>query len=164
MPRRKRARMSALERGVDLGFADETFVHGRDQRRVGLAAVEFVAVLHRKRGGLLGGRDDLVLLVDVLDRVAVGDDVAVETPVLAQDVLQQALARAARLAVDAVVRTHDRIDLRLLHERLERRQVGFVEVALARMHVETVALRLGPAVHREMLGGGVELAVRVVLA
>ena len=99
-----------------------------------------------------GGGHDLVALVDVVDGAAVGDDVAVEAPVLAQDVLEQALARRGGLAVDAVVGAHHRGDARppgpAPGTRAGRSRTGRARWAARRR----VALRLGAAVDREVLG------------
>ncbi len=136
----------------------------RAQRLVGRAAFEVAALGDAEGRRLFRSRHDLVVLVDVVDGPAVGDDVAVEAPLLPQDVLEEALARRARLAVDAVVGAHHRVGLALLDEGLERGKVGLPEIALARLHVEGVPLRLGAAVDGEVLGGGDHLEVARVVA
>ena len=54
-----------------------------------MCVLEIAALLDRQRRRLLGRLDDLVADEDVVDRPAVGHDVAVEAPVLAQDLAQE---------------------------------------------------------------------------
>ena len=59
--------------------------------------------------------------------------------------------RARRLAVDAVVGAHERVRAAFANAHLEVRQIALAQIALADDGVERVALRLGAAVHGEML-------------
>ena len=82
------------------------------------------------------------------DRIAVArhPSVAVEAPVVPEDVLQQELVRARRDPVHGVVRAHDARHLRVAHARLERGQVVLGEVLLRDHRVEPVALDALPVV------------------
>ena len=59
-------------------------------------------------------------IVQLADRVVVGDDEAVEAPFAAQHVAQQPAVGVRRHAVDFVVRRHDADRARLVDRRLER--------------------------------------------
>lgn len=152
-----------LQRGVDLRFVDQALADRCRQGGVLLPAFQLGAVLDRQRSGLFAGGDDLVVLPDIHDRPAVGHHVAPEAPLVTQYILQQELAGAGRLAVHAVVGAHHRIHLALLDQCLERRQVGLVQVALGGARIEVVTIGFRATVHGQMLGGGVELAVRLAL-
>jgi len=95
-----------------------------------------------------------VPLENVVDRPAVGGDVALEAPFVAQDLLQQRGAGAARLAVDAVVRAHHRRCLAFFHARLERGQVSLPQIPLAHDRVKVMPVALGSAVRRKVLRRG----------
>ena len=152
------------QRGVQLGLGDQPLVHRGRQVREARAAVEVQPVLDRHRRGLCRRLGELVILVQVVDAAAIADDVPVEAPLLAENLLQQRRARAARLAVGAVVGAHDRLDAGLAHGRLERVQVRLPQVALRDDGVELVPQRLGPGVHRVVLGARGHLEVLRVVA
>ena len=139
--------------GDDL-FRDQPALAGGDGVRIADAAVQIAAVVQRQRGGFEHVVGHAVVLVEVEDRPAVGGHIAVKAPLFAQDVAQQQLAAAARLAVDAVVRAHHALDARLGDELLKRGQVRLPEVLLADHGVEFVALVLRTGVHGEVLGAG----------
>ena len=120
---------------------------------IGAAAVEIAAGLERLGHGLRGLGRDLVVFMEVPDRPAVRDEVALEAPLAAQLAHQRA-ARAAGLAVRAVVGAHHGLDLRLLHERAEGGQIGLLHVLRRSDGVEAVTQGLGSAVDGEVLGAG----------
>jgi hypothetical protein len=97
----------AANRHVDVLLGDQSLREGAIQRSVRVPALEVAAPGHAERRRLFGRLDDLVELVDIVDRAAVRDDVAVEAPVAAKDVDEQPLAGGCRVAVHAVVRAHD---------------------------------------------------------
>ena len=129
---------------------------GRAKRTVRAVVAEVEsAVDARKRGGerVLCV---LVLRPDVRASADVAHDMPPKAPLVAEDVPEKILARAARNAVDSRVRAHHALDLRLLDERLERGEVVLVEVALVDVDVEAVALRLWAGMDGVVLraGGG----------
>ncbi len=154
----------AAQRGVDLRFGDQPLADGRHQGAVFHAAAHVAAGLDRPGDGLFSGGDFLVVGENVEDRPAVRNDVPLEAPLLAKEVLQEQRAGAAGLAVDAVVSPHDRPDLPLADRRLEVRKIRLVEIAIAGGGVEGVPRRLRAAVDREMLGAGHRLGVLRVVA
>ena len=97
---------------------------------------------------------------EVVDGPAVRYHYTLVTPLVAQDLLQQAAASAAGLILVAVVGAHNLLDIGLLYKCLEGGQIGLSEVTccdiLGVVHV-TVPLRT--AVHRKVLGAGVQLVV-----
>lgn len=70
------------------------------------------------------------------DRQPVGDDQAVESPLLAQDVVDEMTGFAGVLTVEQVVRRHHRPGPALLHHRLESGQVDLPEGALVDHRLE----------------------------
>ncbi len=92
--------------------------------------------------------------VDVGDGGAVGDDVAVEVPVVAEVLLQEHFVGAGGRTVDGVVGAHDGLRVGLSNGGAEGGQVGVFEVVWGDIDVEFVAERLGSAVHGVVLGGG----------
>ena len=94
--------------------------------------------------------------VEVADGAAVRHDDVPIAPVVAQDAVQQAVAAAAGAALETVVGAHHLLDVGLLHQSLEGRQIGLVQVARVDAGgVERVAVPLGPRMDGEMLGAGV---------
>ena len=68
------------------------------------------------------------LVVEVVHGPAVGHDNLVVTPLVAQDVDEELLAAAARLALKTVVGTHH-LPHPCVDKGLERGQIGFPKVA-----------------------------------
>ena len=87
---------------------------------------------------------------------------ALEAPALTQDINQQGLGAAGSLAVDAVVRAHEGLNIGFLHRSLEGWQVGLPHVLLVGNGVELMTDGLGAGVHREVLGAGSDLQVLAV--
>ena len=149
---------------VQRRLVDEALLHRRQQRRVGLAAVQVAAGDDRQGRSLGGGVHQLVVQIDIADGAAVGHHIAVEAPLVAQDLLQKRVAGAADLAVGAVVGAHDGDGAPLADRGLEMGQVGLQHVALAGDGIEMVAVVLGPAVHDIVFGRGHQLQVLVIVA
>ena len=82
---------------------------------------------------------------------AIGNHIALEAPFAAQLILQQKLVRAARLAVDRVVRAHHRSCVAFRYSSAKRRQISIDLIVLAHIHIGHVPRRLRPAMHCEML-------------
>lgn len=68
------------------------------------------AALHGQRGSCRLGFGKLMVTKDVDDCVAIGNYVALKTPLAAQLILEQKLVGAGRLPVDAVIGAHHRLD------------------------------------------------------
>ena len=96
----------------------------------------------------------MVTLEYVVDRTAVGDDVAGEMPRAAKRVLEQELVGAGRLAIHGIVGAHDRPGMAFRYGRAESRKIGVLHVMLADVDVGDVTRRLRPAVDREMFRRG----------
>ncbi len=80
--------------------------------------------------------------VEVRDGAAIADDVTLKAPLLQPD-LQEICVCARRHAINAAVSAHDRIYTALPYAGAKSRQVGFVQIAFARLDVEFVAFRSG---------------------
>src|ERR1051325_5908801 len=89
--------------------------------------------------------------VHVTDRPAVGHDIPGEMPFAPQDLLEQQVAAAGGLAVDAVVGAHQRVGAAFPDRHLEVRQIALAQVALAHLGVELVPLGLRARVDGEVL-------------
>ena len=149
----KAGREHADRAAADVLLRDQAALEGGKDVLIGAAAVEIAAGLERLGDGLRGLSRDLVVFMEVPDRPAVRDEVALEAPLAAQ-LAHQRVAGAAGLAVRAVVGAHHGLDLRLLHERAEGGQIGLLHVLRRGEGVEAVAQGLGPAVDGEVLGAG----------
>ncbi len=127
---------------VDLGLVDLAAVDGGNE----LVAVDPHRARHLEVEPGVGGAGRIV------DAVPVGDDEAVEAPLVAQDLGEQSAVVGAELAVEAVVGAHDPPGVGLLHGALERAQVELAQCALVDVHVDAHALDLG-VVGGEVLDG-----------
>ena len=89
---------------------------------------------------------------EVTDGTAVSNNQALETPLVAQDVLQQAVAGAAGIALVTVICAHYLLNVSVLNQALECRQVGLPQVTARYCYVKLVTQGLGTAVHCVVLG------------
>ena len=105
------------------------------------------------RGLRLGGLV-VMALEDVDDRSAIGDHVALESPLASQLVLQKEFIGAGGLAVDAVIGAHHRAGFGLDDRGAEGRQIGVHLIVLAYGNVGGVARRFRAAVYGKVLGRG----------
>ena len=92
------------------------------------------------------------------DGVIVADDDAIETPVLAQQIVEQRLVRRHRHAGHIGERRHD-AEHAGLHRRLERRQIDFRQRALRNIDLRIVAPGIHRAIGDEMFGDGGKAAL-----
>ena len=95
---------------------------------------------------------------------AIRNDMSLESPLLAQYVCQQPFAGRCRLAIDAVVGSHDDFHLGLLHQRAERRQVCLPKVALRGFNVCRMARHLRTAMCCKVFAAGSHFQVYGVVA
>ena len=79
---------------------------------------------------------------------------ALEPPLLPEDLLQQLGASVAGFAVDRVVGAHDGLHVRFLYRRFKSRKVGILHIPAGNIHIEAVPQGLGSGMDREMLGAG----------
>ena len=94
----------------------------------------------------------MMVLVEIPDCPAVGYEIAVEAPFL--QLAHEEVAGAGCLAVDTVISAHDALHVGVFHQRLECRQIGFLQILGGRCRIKGMAQGLRPAVHGEMLGAG----------
>ena len=151
---------------VDVGLADKALLQAFLEETEAAAALQVGAVEDGVYGSVnrVGMGLVLSLGVEVVDGVAVGEDDAVVTPLVAEDVHEQAVAHAAGIAFVALVGAHYLAHLSVDHQGLESRKVGFPEVAHGNGYVHAVAERFGTAVHGIVLGARMGLVVSAVEA
>ncbi len=154
----------AFDSSVDLRFGDQPLAHRLGQGAVLLAAAEVAAGYDGAGRCGRHPRHHFVAVEDIRDGPAVGDDIAVEAPLPAQDRGHQQGAAAAGFALVAVIGAHDRLGSSLAYAHLKGGEVGFAQVAFAGDGVEAVALRLGTAVHGVVFGSGDRLEVARIVA
>ena len=135
----------AFDGYVELLFGNDMIGYGCCQMGERSGAFQVTAGFDREGARLFGCRYDLMMLVNIIDRAAVGHDIALEPPFFAQDSGQEAAAAAAGFTVQAVVGAHDRISLPLLDAHFKLRQVGFAEVPFVDLCIEEVTFGLGTA-------------------
>ena len=151
---------------VQVGLADHTLLQGLGEGHHGFAAFQVGAVQGGVYRGVQGIGLGLVLAGGevVVDGVAVGEDDGFVSPLVAEDIGQEAVVGAAGNAFVAVVGAHDLADVTVHHQGLEGGQVGFKEVPLRNACVIGVAERFGTAVYGIVLGAGVGLVVAGIVS
>ena len=116
----------AAQAGVDALLGNKTFLNGLIQVGVFASALKVCSVSHRVRAG--GGGIRLRLVMPFEEEIADGSAIAhhqvLVSPLFSQYLLQQAVAPAARLPVEALVRAHHLFHVGLLHKRLESGQIS----------------------------------------
>ena len=145
------------DRGVDRRLADDAAFHRVEERRpvaVGARELDVQAGLERLNGGVRGVEREAVVVRQLADREVVGDDAAVEPPLLAEERCQELVVRGARDAVDLVVRVHHGANARVADDRLERMQVDVVQLPRRDLRRSPVPSALRSAVADEVLGRG----------
>ena len=157
-----------MEGGVEVGFGDESLVDGVDEGGVSLAfavaAFEVGAGLHGVGGGV--GHVGRVVMAgeDVGDGGAVGDDVTVEVPGVAEVILEEHGVGAGGGSVDGVVGAHDGLRVGFRDGGAEGGQVGVFEVVRGDVDVGLVAGRLGAGVDGVVFGRGDDAEIARVIA
>src|SRR6185503_21370077 len=84
------------------------------------------------------------------NRVIVRDNVALESPLVTKELLQQPLICVRRNAIDLVVRRHHAHDARLYHRRLEARQKVFPQCSFREVYWSNVGATFRLAMRGEM--------------
>ena len=102
--------------------------------------------------------------IEVSNGTAVCYDNAVETPLVAEYILEEPVAAAARLAFVPVVSAHHFLYVAVLYDGLESREISFPEITHGYRYVELVPQRLRSAVYCIVLCAGVYLVVFLVVA
>ena len=83
----------------------------------------------------------------VVGRAPVRHYQTVEAPILFYDLREQVMILRSVLAVDEVVRVHDRADVRLFHSGLECGQINLAHRPLVNARVRVVSVELGVVAH-----------------
>ena len=89
---------------------------------------------------------------EVSDGTAVSYHQTLETPLVAQDVLQQTVAGAAGVTLVTVICAHNLLYVSVLNQALECGQVGLPQVTARYGYVKLVTKGLGTAVNCIVLG------------
>ena len=135
-------------------LGDQLLGQGGEQAAVGAAAVQVGARFQSGGTGLGGGIGIVVVGVEIIDCPAVGNHVALEAPFFPQVILQQLRAAAAGVAVDGVIRAHDRFHMALFDGGLKGGEVGLLHVLLGGVDIKGVPLGLRAGVNGKVLGAG----------
>ena len=152
----------ALDRRIDILFIHQAQLHGVQVFDVvgvvsglGIGVDTFIvyAGFHRNRSRLSNGPGEMVGAHDFIDRITIGDHVAVELPGAPKLVLEQKVVSARRIAVDAVVGAHDGFRMSLDNRCSERGQVRIFQVVFRHHHIDGVPNRFRSAVDCEVFGG-----------
>ena len=106
----------------------------------------------------------LALSVEIVDRVAVCEDYAVEAPFAAEDIHEKTVACTAWNALITVVCAHDLAYISFLDEGLEGRKVCLPEVTHRYRRVVCVSQWLRTAVYRIVLCACMGLEILVVIS
>ena len=149
-------REQALHRNIEFGHGDQIVMHRIGKRKVRCSAVGIRSGLDpcRRTGLMTGGVMMAVLCREIVDRIAVGGDIALETPILAQNLLKQHLVGAIRRMVDGVIGAHDGVCFAFRNQGSKRGKIGVPQVVLAGFDIHLVPRRLRAAVHRVVFGRG----------
>ena len=159
MPRRNRATKSRSERAVDLGFRDAAGFDLVNQSSIFGAASEVRARFDRRHSRSAQRGGVFVIPIDVVHCAAIAHDVALESPLFPQALLQKVCAGAAGYPVHGVIDAHDRIRFALHDGGPERRQIRIDHVGLAHLGVKHMPFRLRTAVHGVVLRRGDDFQV-----
>ena len=101
--------------------------------------------------------------VNIVDRTAIGNDVALEFPFFKQNVTEF-VARTGWLAVQTVVGAHYARDLALGDQIAKRRKIGLAKIAFAGDGIKCVAFRLRAAVNGVVFCGRNDLVIFRIVA
>ena len=97
---------------------------------------------------------------EVVDCPAVARHQSLESPFLAQDVVEQTRVSATRFTVETVVGTHNLLHISFLHQCLEGRQVGLPQITFwEQFEVEAVTVVFRTAMYSKVLGTCQEFSV-----
>ena len=118
---------------VDLFLVDLAGLHGLDELRA----------VHPHRRGHLDVQPGIGRLGRVVDAEPVGHDEAVEAPLVAEDVGEQATVLGAVFGAEAVVGAHDPPGAALLDRALERAEVDLAQRPVVDLYVDRHAVHLG---------------------
>ena len=113
------------DRTVDIVGKDEAIIGGAIEGFELWAAGEVGAGSERERCGLIERDDETVALVKIVDGPAIGDHVAAETPLITEEIEEQAIG-ASGFAADGVVSAHDGIGVAVNDGGAEGGSVGVV--------------------------------------
>ncbi len=149
-------RQHAGDGAVDHCLRDGSLLYLPEQRAVDGAVGEVVvnSGCERHAGGVGVVRGDVVGFSEHLQAVAVGGDVAAESPLLAQDFVEQPVVDVRRDAVDFVVGGHHAAGVGLFDRGLKGHEEVFANDALGIISWSGVGAAFGLSVNREVLGCG----------
>ncbi len=111
----------SFDRPINGGFVNQTLLNCTHKRIIGVTAVEVTTSINCQRCRLFASLHQFVMGINIHNRPAVGYNMTVKSPLLAQNLAQQCRAGTTRFTVGAVIGPHDRLNLRLNNRRLKRR-------------------------------------------
>ena len=90
----------ATNGAIDVGGSDEAIFESAIENFILRAAGKVGAGFERERGGLIERHDEVVALVKIVDGPAIGDDVAFETPIAAEKIVEKMIGAGGFAATE----------------------------------------------------------------
>ena len=123
------------------------------------SAVEVASVIYSKCGTFLLVVRYLVVSVEISYSAAVGNNVSLESELIAKNFLKQGRASAANLTVSSVISTHNCRGLCVIYTILERPKVCTVKILLRYNRIKAMTKSLRTAMNGIVLNRGIKLAI-----
>ena len=148
---------------IDIFDGQEAVAHGVVKNIEFRAAGEVGASLHGESGGLVERKDKIVALVEIGNGPAVGNNVTLEAPLIAEEVEEEMIG-AGRLAEHGVVGAHNGISVSIDDGGAKGWRVGVIEIVERHGNVEAVAESFGAGVDGVVFGRGDGLEIARVIS
>ena len=126
----KAGRQKALDCYIHCFFINLSLLHRFYQGLVTRTAFQVSPTQHRSRRSGLCIRMRLMTIISVKigNSSTVRKDNTVKSPLIAQNLHQQAVATATRIALKTVVGTHHLLHFSFFHQSFERRKISFIQI------------------------------------
>jgi len=147
---------------IDFGHRDEAVALRVAQDTVFVAAGEVGTGFGGQSGGLVERECEIVSGVEIGDGAAVGDNEALEAPLIAEKIVEES-AGAGGFAENAIVSTHRRVGVAVDDGGAKRGSVGVVKIVEGDGNVEAMADGFRARVDGVVFGSGDSLQVVRIL-
>jgi hypothetical protein len=154
------------EGSVEGSPGDETLVKSNGKGAVTVTTLEVCSGTERVDGSAdgIGMRVVASFSPEIVDSAAVGKQDTVILPFIAEDMGEELVIGTAWLPVEAVVGTHNFLNLAFGNESLEGREIGGMEIPRTDRHVELMAVPFRAAMYGIMFGAGMGFIVLGMIA